>query len=333
MALRNTKNGKKQNNEQHFKTHNATMKILLLPIFIFSLCIISCSKEHKAPSVLYPVIDPPDPQKKLKKEFNITLDSLVVDETQSLSNDTNNIVINGRIEGKLYVGVFNKKTKRKIHEYIGKEQLPASIKKHNGNGGYDDYKLGFFGVASSLIKDGTLYFILGGASYSYIKMYSVLYSVKNGELLKKINLYDLDQNGSLNELKEWQEGLILSSLYPKDVFFILNDKLNIVAQGNWNTLSINQDHIIPLSTEEIICVRMEGFETYLSRYNLKKKTEVWRNNSNPFEDIQGARINDSSYEINKDGTIHYFLKYARYGGEKGAYNIKINANNGKWEKI
>lgn len=299
---------------QH-KNKTLQMKKLLL-ILIFTQFLFGCSKDElpeNEPSILEHenILD------KLRKEYNITKEGLFL-ESASNGIDTMQLFINGRFNESLWIGCYDKTTKKQIFEWIEKDKLDTIFHLNIGYGEYSDLKVKVFQIKYPYYSDGQLHFVLWGynpdiptnLSISGRIISSDLYFIKNNKLLKKQRSFTYPIESFYQDIKPWFNSIFSKYQDNTNICFSASGDSLFSFNNVWSTIERSE----PISIEECIELNASFYTSnvrdfHFKRHNLKTKETLWENENKPLNNIPNDDRLDSTIigKNNNIWTYSFFL--------------------------
>jgi hypothetical protein len=312
------------------KNKNSTKMKKLLLILMFTQFLVGCSKDESPtnePSVILSdnILD------KLKQEYNITKDGLFL-ESFSYGKDTTQLFINGRLNEKLWIGCYNKRTKNKILEWTESEKLDTIFNLHIGYGEYSDFNIGRFFIRYPYYNNGQLYFLLWGYNDKTININgriisSDLYFIKNNSFIKKRSSFSFPIDDAFYQnIIPWKNSIF--SKYQNKYICFSTDGDSLYSADK---IVANYE---PISIEECIEFNANNNTSdermyYFRRLNLKTNEAIWKNEDKPLANIPANDRLDSTV-IQKNSNIwDYSFFYTRIEGTRYAIQLELNIESGK----
>lgn len=290
--------------------------------FIFFIpCLILFSFGCKEDAVVKPVVI--NEIHKTLKEYNVSNENLKFESiTQGI--DTTLVFINGRLNNKLWVGCFKRKSKLKMFEWIDNNNLDTTFKLNVGFGNLSTVPIDRFVIKNPILKDDMFYFILWGYNSNYNGLGRVinsdLYFVKNNRLIKKSRAFTLPLEKFYNDIKPWDNGIFTKYIGDINIFFNNNgdslytyeDKFSSIS----NSVPINQDEGVVFKP---LYLPNNFRENFFTRVNFRLDKVIWTNSRFPLKDVP-ANVRLDSTIINKQNDIW-------------EYNFYLTAIDGKLVKV
>lgn len=316
-------------------------KILFL---LFALVLIGCGDT-------IPKNDIPDPIddivfKELIAKYNIHKTGLKL-ESAYVGVDKTQIIINGRIDNKLWIGVYNTETNEQLYDWTDNQKLETRINTKDENGMSRDYDIDKYDPKDFLLHNNQLYFTLWGNNSKIVKsedklLYVPLYIIGNNTLIKKHLSYGLPSSalsagyeGNIyRKIKPWLNGTFVQyEPYrqgdPKLHVFFSSTGEKLYTFDN-TQLIIEQSE--PIDMEQAIVLHSERSvipNYYFSRFNLKTVEPIWISDKKPFEDIPNTAKMDS-FTITKEGkNWSYATSFTNVEGGKLERNFNLNIETGE----
>jgi len=304
--------------------------------FLFALVMFAgCSKDEEQPTTHEAYIE--TTLDILRKEYNITKEGLFL-ESFSDGIDTNQFFFNGRFNKSLWIGCYDKKTKKQIFEWVEKDKLDTIFHLNIGFGEYSDVKVKVFYIKYPYYADGQFYFILWGYnpdisnnSFTGRIISSDLYFIKNNNLLKKQRSVTYPIASFYQDIKPW-----FNSIFSK-----YQDNINICFSANGDSL-FSFDNVLstiersePISIEE--CIEFNASfltsnvrDFYFKRINLKTNKILWINQNRPFNNIpKNDRLDKKIIEKNNNIWTYSFFFTSFIDGAKYTKRINLNIETGE----
>lgn len=267
-----------------------------------------------------------------KKEYNINKDGLEIDY-MSTGIDTTTVYFNGRIDGKLWVGGYEKGSKKEILDWADNVRLDTVVNYNKGYGIYENFKVYRYNISFPYKYENAYCFILNGGGSD--NSFSDLYFINNNNLTKKHRSVGSYNSEAFRYIFSWFEGVMVENKKEELVCFNMQGDSLFVVQDR-SIYYYVESNSCPISYEE--CIRLiynySGFNGfYFERLNLKTKEIIWEEKIMPLTDIpENARIN--GHTISKSGNEWtYVFNHTLYSGEKGTTTILLNIDSGELEEI
>lgn len=301
--------------------------LLVVPI-IFS----SCSKDKEEEPVALDSYEGSE-IKKIIDEYSIRKQGLKI-ESFVLGTDTT-IFFNGRINGKLWVGGFETKSKEQILDWIENEKLDTVISYHKGYGVYDNLMIKKFVLAFPYKYNNSFCFLLRGHDQDggMYKSSCDLYFLQNNVMKKLRTIYSAHSGlDHFVGITPWHHGIVVKKTSEKHVCFNMQgDSLFTINSGFGIKPSyspINYEECIDFSTATATTdLRMSFFR----RLNLKTNETIWKNEIFPLNNLPKNTRFDN-YTITKaNNEWTYNVNYTLFDGTKSSVRILLNIENGKFE--
>ena len=316
-------------------------KILFL--LLFALVLLGC--EDTVPKDDKPDQNDDPAIKELIAKYNIHKTGLKL-ESVYVGEDKTQIIINGRIDNKLWIGVYNTETNKQLYEWTDNQKLETRINTKDENGVSRDYEIDMYYPKDFLIHNDQLYFTLWGNNSKIVKkedklLYVPLYIIGNNTLIKKHLSYGLPSSaitagyeGNIyRKIKPWLNGTYVQyEAYrqgdPKLYVFFSSIGEKLYTFDNAEMI-IEQSE--PIDMEQAIVLHSERSvipNYYFSRYNLKTTQTIWVSDKKPFEDIPNTAKMDS-LTITKEGEIWRYATSFIIEGGKLQRNFNLNIETGE----
>lgn len=316
-------------------------------ILVISMTI-SCSESPNIDEL--PILSVETPLDKIKKEYNITKEGLFL-ESASNGIDTMQLFVNGRFNENLWVGCYDKTTKKQIFEWVEKEKLDTIFHLNIGYGEYSQFKIKVFHIRHPYYVDGQLYFILWGYNpdvstnigISGRVISSDLYFIKNNNLIKKHRSFTYPTEAFYQEIKPWHNSVFSKYQYGEYICFSSKgDSLylfdNVSYWDNYipHFSPPNLESCEPINIEECVAFCAEYItndkqEFNFKRLNLKTKEIIWKNELKPLENIPiNDRLDNTTIEKNNDIWIYSFFYTSFTDGAKYTKRLNLNIKTGEF---
>jgi len=302
------------------------MKKLLL-FLMFTQFLFGCSKDE-LPTNEPTVVVSDNILDKLRKEYNITREDLFL-ESASNGIDTMQLFINGRFNESLWIGCYDKTTKKQIFEWVEKEKLDTTFHVNVGYGEYSDEKVKVFKIKYPYYTDGQLYFILWGSTD--ISISSDLYFIKNNHLLKKQRSFSYPIQAFYQDVKPWFNSIFSKYQDNINICFSANGDSLFSFDNVWHTLERSE----PIGIEECIEFNVSYHPSnvqdfYFKRHNLKTKDTLWENETKPLNNIPNDdRLDSTIIEKNNNIWTYSFFYTSFTDGAKYTKRIDLNIETGE----
>lgn len=299
---------------------------------------LACSHEET------PFVDDRYSLPQIKNEYNINKKGLTIEEVTdgwNVIDSTDSIIImpdtdtllfvKGRINGKLWIGCYDKKTKKQYLDWTSPEKLDTVITYNMGYGEYEKVVINNYDLNYPCKNKNKYCFELVGRGNSSPISIPFLYFIDDGKLTKKYTASDC-----CDKIIPWFESVIIQYDFSKRVCYnMMGDSLFIVKDIFPMAIEYNLDRQIPINIEEMIFFDWQG-ENYpnnpchIERVNIRTGKTIWqaKNSSLNFPD----KVRLSDYRIKKSGNIcEYAGNYVLYDGTKGTFSILLNIDTGQFE--
>ena len=296
-----------------------------------------CSKDE-SPANELSVFESDNILDKLRKEYNIEREDLFL---ESFSNgiDTMQLFINGRINESLWIGCYDKTTKKQIFEWVEKEKLDTIFHLNIGYGEYSDVKVKVFHIKYPYYADGQLYFILWGYNpdistnigISGRIINSDLYFIKNNNLLKKQRSFTYPMEAFYQDIKPWFNSIFSKYQDNINICFSANGDSLFSFKNDWSTLERSE----PIGIEECIEFNASFFSSnvrdfHFKRHNLKTKGTLWENETKPLNNIpSNDRLDSTIIEKNNNIWTYSFFYTSYTDGAKYTKRTDLNIEIGE----
>lgn len=303
---------------------------------------LACSheEEEKTPTDFYTAESFfSSPFSQIKSEYNINKEGLRIeyfangwngiDRTDSIITlpDTDTLLfVNGRIDGKLWIGCYDKKTKKQYLDWTSPEKMDTVITSYKGYGEYEKTVIDNYRIYYPCKNKNKYCFELVGRGTSSIT--SFLYFIGDNKLTKK---YTTNYG---YKISPWFESVLIQYGSSKNVCYNMMGDSLFTVNGNIG-IGYNLNRQIPINIDEMIDFDWRG-ENYpndpchFKRVNIRTGETIWEAKNLPLNFPDKARLSD--YRIKKSGNIcEYTGNYILYDGAKGTFRILLNINTGQFE--
>jgi len=264
----------------------------------------------------------------LSKEYGIDKD---VDYT-SVGIDTNLIFFNRRIDHKLWIGGFEKESKKQILDWTETTKLDTTLSIYEGYGEYKNFKITRFCCTHFYKFNNSYSFILQGIDIANGQIaYSDLYFIQENKLIKKYRTTPSPSGVYFRSLCPWFEGVIatLDGGDKKKTYYNMSGDSLFAVNSNFYF----NDRCAALSSEESIeyNLGLNKKTIYFKKLNIKTNECSWVTDTITLDESQET-IKVSSVDITKAiNNWTYTINYTRYSGEKKSVQIDLNINTGEIE--
>ncbi|GHT09015.1 hypothetical protein FACS189426_06130 [Bacteroidia bacterium] len=270
----------------------------------------------------------------LKKEYNINKQGLVI-ESATNGIDTTKVFFNGRIDGKLWIGCYDKTTKNNLLDWTGTTKLDTIIDIDKGYGEHTTFQIEEYHVKHPYKRDNSFCFLLWGQKkYDTNYVITDLYFIDNKGFIKKDKLIpDNFGFGFYEAISPWFEGVIVKhndmTVSNYICYTMKGDSLFSLPKNTY------PDNYTPISYEECISFNMfdNSNTVRIKRLNVKLDSTLW--DSGIFEMGKlpiNARIDNKNIVKQNDIWI-YEISYTQFDGKKDSVKVSVNINSGKFEII
>lgn len=308
-------------------------KIKLLALAI-TLCLLGCSNNPDEP-LLENSENSETFSEKLIKEYNINKQGLNI---ESVTNgiDTSHIFLNGRINGHLWIGEYEKKSKKQILDWIENSELDTIVNYYKGYGEYGTFNVKKFALDYPYENNNAFCFLLWGrdnVSGMNKNVSSDLYFIQNSSTIKKYRTIYSSQNSLkyYQKITPWHQGVVVEKAYEEHVCFNMQgDSLFTI-----NSVFGIKDSYSPINYEECIdfstsTTTKDLRKSFFQRIDLKNNQSIWINPMLPLSDIPN-NVRFENYTIEKlANEWTYIVNYTLYDGSKKTTLIKLNIGNGNF---
>lgn len=300
---------------------------------------LACSHEET------PAVDDGYSLSQIKSEYNINKEGLMIERVVDGWNGINRtdsiitvpdtdalLFVSGRIDGKLWIGCYDKKTKKQYLDWTNPEKLDTVITHNWGYGEYETAIINNYDLNYPCKNKNKYCFILDRWGDSSSIRISFLYFISDNKLTKKC---PIDYGCKITP---WFESVIIQygSFTNKRVCYnMMGDSLFIVKDIFPMAIGYNLDRQIPINVEEMIFFDWQG-ENYpnnpchIERVNIRTGKTIWEAKNSSLNFPDKARLSD--YKIKKSGNIcEYAGNYILYDGTKGTFRILLNIDTGQIE--
>ena len=306
--------------------------ILMLTPFLFG-----CSKDD-SPANEPSVLENENILDKLRKEYNITKEGLFL-ESASNGIDTMILFINGRFNESLWIGCYDKTTKKQIYEWVEKEKLDTIFHLNIGFGEFSDLKVNVFYIKYPYYADGQLYFILWGYNQNISTNIGIsgriissdLYFIKNNNLLKKQRSFTYPNESFYQDVKPWFNSIFSKYQDNINICFSANGDSLFSFNNVWSTLERSE----PIGIEECIELNTSHYTSnvrdfHFKRHNLKTKETLWENENKPLNNIpKDDRLDSTIIDKNNNIWTYSFFYTSFTDGAKYTKLIDLNIETGE----
>ena len=303
------------------------MKILVYSVCIVVACIIiGCLKEKYTVSADSIITDNQFGTYKKAAEYGVNTEGLYL-EYHSDGLDTNLIFFNGRVNHQLWIGGFEKASKKKILEWTENSKLDTIFRIHAGYGEYVNFKITDFWCTDFYKLNNAYSFLVNGYDKSAAQVVTMdLYFLNNGNLIKKYRTIPYPSNAYFQSVWPWFNGIIVVKSNTKGVCYNMNgDSLFTVAPN----ITID-DRILAVNYEDAVLYTLNPGEksVYFSRKNVKTNETLWTSATIVLDNSQEViKINNTSVsKVNNTWT--YKIDYIRYSGERKSVQVELDINTG-----
>lgn len=297
---------------------------------------IGCSES---PNIDESILSVETPLDKIKKEYNITKEGLFL-ESASDGIDTMQLFVNGRFNENLWVGCYDKTTKKQIFEWVEKEKLDTIFHLNIGYGEYSHFKIKVFHIRYPYYIDGQLYFILWGYNpdiptnigISGRVISSDLYFIKNNNLIKKQRSFTYPTEAFYQEIKPWHNSIFSKYQDNINICFSANGDSLFSFNNVWSTLERSE----PIGIEECIEFNTSLYTSnvrvfHFKRHNLKTKETLWENENKPLNNIpKDDRLDSTIIDKNNNIWTYSFFYTSFTDGAKYTKLIDLNIETGEF---
>lgn len=305
--------------------------LFILALTALTQLLLSCSKD----------LPEYDYSSSTKKEYNINNEGLFIDDE---SINENEIIFNGRIDNKLWIGCYNTSTKKQIFEWTGNDKLETDILLDLGYGEFSKVKVDRFFLRDFYYIDSRLYFILDAKpssdDYEYRgkELFSDLYFIDNNKLIKKQRSFAYPTYDVYKKIIPWYNYSIFT-MDEGNKYICFSEKGDILYKIDMKgaqDLNINYDlsKYEPVNLEEGITdyVRRSSIRgTYLSfeKDNLKSKEHLWRKATESLKSVTENDRLDSKSISKKNNIWSYSYHFTSMDGSKFTITINVNIESGE----
>lgn len=279
----------------------------------------------------------------IKSEYNINKEGLTIerfgfgwsgiDRTDSIITlpDTDTLLfVSGRIDGKLWIGCYDKKTKKQYLDWTNPEKLDTVITYNKGYGEYETVVIDSYLIRYPCKNKNKYCFELIGQGNSSPISVHFLYFIDDDKLTKKYSTnYDC-------KISPWFESVLVQYGSSKLVCYnMMGDSLFTVNDIFPMPIEYKLDRQIPINIEEMIDFDWRG-ENYpndpchFKCVNIRTGETIWEAENLPLNFPDKAKLSD--YRIKKSSNVwEYAGNYILYDGTKGTFRILLNIDTGQIE--
>ncbi|GHT10765.1 hypothetical protein AGMMS4956_02750 [Bacteroidia bacterium] len=302
---------------------------------VVAILFVGCSESNEKPVDLTPneYQDPLSNLDALKKEYNINKQGLVI-EFATKGVDTTQIFFNGKIDGKLWIGCYDKTTKNNLLDWTETTKLDTIVDIYKGYGEHTIFQIGEYVVKYPYKRDNSFCFLFrlrGQTNY----VITDLYFIDNNGLIKKDRLIpDNFGFGLYESISPWFEGVIV-----KKVDMAVSNYICYTMRGDslfsFPHTTYTPDNCTPINYEE--CIYFDIFystnNAHIKRINVKTENIIWDSGVFQIERFPtNARI-DSKNIVKQNDIWIYEINYTQFDGKKDTVKVSVNINSGNFEII
>jgi len=299
---------------------------------LMAMILNGCSKYEEPLNVISNVNDP---IQILTKEYNINKQGLTVESAIS-GIDTSTIYFNGRINGKLWVGAYEKASKKQLLDFTENVKLDTVVNYSLGNGQYDSFGVQKFALFYPYEYNNSFCFLLLGYGGQERKGTSDdLYFIQ-GNTVKKYRTISPYQN-CYNQIIPWYQGIAVEMsdiIYSGDICYNMQGDSLFTTKYDYH---IRLGSYSPISYEECIdffhSSYLNGY--FFQRINLKTGETIWeirnKDGSGPFNYLPEKTRLDNYTITKSNNEWTYTVNYTLYNGQKGIAMIVLDIKSGQFE--
>jgi hypothetical protein len=232
--------------------------------------------------------------------------------------DTSQIFFQGFMSGKIWIGGYEKETKKQIFNYTFPEPPIKEITVHTGYGQYETVSIDYYYVPSVFNDGNNTVAAVNGSGYALsAACYSELCFFNGNTLTAK----HLMEYATISGIIPWAYNTVM---IHRDVYSLSGDSLFQVNQNILSSQALDKE--LAINVNELIHIDYPPRRS-ISRLDLITGETVWYADYK-LDIPSNARIDNRT--INKNGnewTITW--NYTEYNGIKRTLSIKINIDTGE----
>ncbi|MCL1942312.1 MAG: hypothetical protein FWF54_02000 [Candidatus Azobacteroides sp.] len=261
-------------------------------------------------------------------DYNIKKNGLTL-ESYTNCQDTTEICFCGRVDNKLWVGCYDKKTKNQILEWQDTKNLETSVALNIGYGEIKNFEIKNFLITGRpyLINKEELIFIIWGCDSDETGQQHIvssnLYFIKNNKLLANYNSYTNYDSDFFYRITPWYEG-VMANYNNEPIYTCYGSN----GQSLYDVKSSIYVSFYPVNYYEYI--NINPYNPPIARKNLQTGETIWENTSVSMALPNLSRIDDTTLVKNTTEWI-YTVKYTTIEGSKLVKTAKIDINTGEIE--
>ena len=316
----------------------------ILYFFIFAQLLFSCGDDVVKPIDKDPIVDNLYPE--LVEKYKIHKSGLNL-ESVYIGDDKSQIILNGRIDEKLWIAVYDTETTEQLYEWTDKQKLEMLITTKDANGVLRDYEIGKYEAKDFYIHNSQLYFTLWGTNPKTVQsedklLYVPFYIIKDNTLIKRHLSYGLPsftesvsyEGNIYKKITSWHNGTYIQYASYRQG----DPKLHVFFSSNGEMLFTidNEDKIIeqsePIHMEEVVVLHSERLvppNYYFSRVNFKSGQTIWEADKKPFEDLPNTAKMESQVITKTDNIWSYVTVFTTIDGDEIERQIELNIETGE----
>lgn len=304
------------------------MKRILMGCLSLGLLIAGCSDDEKIESVF--VVG--DEWTELANTYNVDRTRITVDY-YTPGSDTAYVFFNGRIDGRLWIGGYEKESKKKILDWTESSKLDTLGTVDLGYGEIAKYLVNKWTTRDFHKRDNYLCFILNSTKDGHgYGLFNDLYFLNRNYLVIKhrnVLLYSDPNDAEFRNIIEWHDGVLVSMW--RNGIILRYECYDMNGTHQFSTKQIPENST-SVNFEEYIQYTINNTNKTIDflRGNLKTGETIWKNTEKTIIDNSNETIRIDNVSIQKEGLIWvYTINYTRYSGEKKTIKASVNVQTGE----
>lgn len=305
------------------------MKKKTLGFLLLMILIASCSGDNEVEPRNYIS----DQWTELAEIYSIDRERVIIDGYNP-GMDATFVFFNGRIDGRLWIGGYEKETKKNILDWTESTKLDTLINVDLGFGDKGELLIDSWHAKDFRKHGNYLCFILTSLQSGY-KRYSDLYFLNINNFIakhRKSSLSSGNNDAMFWNLIEWSDG-ILAEIWKQGVIrHECYDMNGVFLYSTPYYMFLSSRELAPIDYEEYMQYTLSdtGKAIRFLRSNLKTGETIWKNAEETIIDNSEEIIRIDGVSIEKGNLIWvYTVNYTRYSGEKRVFKANVNIQTGE----